>query len=240
MRKKIVVFIVFLFIGFFLFPSATLACKITTDPASSPDPKGWHKYDNPKIILTLETSDPVIGNPRFVEQREDGSFRARKFFMTGSTTSIVDSNFQFDQGGNWRLALVDQLSVGTDKTICEAFFKVDMVPWIPIKHDCFTTVVSGAPTTVHGVKTAIGCIPTDNLTEFLKFNLKYVFMIAGLIIFSVALVTGFTLLTSSGKPETLATIKENFTALLAGLALIVFSLILLQTIGKDILGLPSF
>jgi hypothetical protein len=65
-------------------------------------------------------------------------------------------------------------------------------------------------------------------------------MIAGLIIFSVALVTGFTLLTSSGKPETLATAKENFVALLAGLALIVFSLILLQTIGKDILGLPSF
>lgn len=92
----------------------------------------------------------------------------------------------------------------------------------------------------HGVDTAIGCVPTDNLQEFLKFVLKYAFFASGGIIAMLIISTGYTLMTSQGNPEKLQAAKENIVALFSGLVLIAFSLTLLQIIGADILNLPSF
>ena len=91
-----------------------------------------------------------------------------------------------------------------------------------------------------GVDTAIGCVPTGNLTDFLKFVLKFALFASGGIILLMTIATGYTVLTSQGNPEKLQGAKENIVALLSGLALIAFSLILLQVIGADILGLPTF
>lgn len=92
----------------------------------------------------------------------------------------------------------------------------------------------------HGISTAIGCIPTDNLQEFLKFVLKFAFFASGGIILLMTIATGYTIITSAGNPEKLQAAKENIVALFSGLFLIAFSLILLQTIGADILKLPTF
>lgn len=91
-----------------------------------------------------------------------------------------------------------------------------------------------------GVETGIGCIPTDNLTDFLKFVLRWTFFASGGIIALMVIATGYTLLTSQGNPEKLQAAKENIVALFSGLILIVFSLVLLQTIGADVLKLPTF
>lgn len=95
---------------------------------------------------------------------------------------------------------------------------------------------NGAP----GVNTAIGCIPTGDLTAFLKFLLKFAFFASGGIIVLMIIATGYTLMTSAGNPEKLQAAKENIIALFSGLALIAFSLILLQIIGADVLKLPTF
>lgn len=101
-----------------------------------------------------------------------------------------------------------------------------------------TCTFNGKP--VNGVNSAVGCIPTNDLPTFLSFTLKWVLGIAGGIIFLMFLLTGYTFLTSSGNPEKLQAAKENLVSIFSGLILIFFSLILLQTIGADILQLPTF
>lgn len=91
-----------------------------------------------------------------------------------------------------------------------------------------------------GVATAIGCVPTGDLTKFLSFILKYVFFAAGGIILLMMIATGYTVVTSQGNPEKLQAARENIIALFSGLILIAFSLVLLQAIGADILGLSAF
>ena len=91
-----------------------------------------------------------------------------------------------------------------------------------------------------GFATAIGCVPTGNLQAFLKFVLIYAFVASGGIILLLIISTGYTLITSSGNPEKLQGAQENIVALFSGLALIAFSLVLLQTIGADILNLTAF
>ncbi len=89
----------------------------------------------------------------------------------------------------------------------------------------------------------MGCIPTngpDGLKGFLEFVLKWAFFASGGIIVLMVIATGYTLLTSQGNPEKLQAAKENIVALFSGLILIAFSLVLLQTIGADILKLPTF
>lgn len=93
---------------------------------------------------------------------------------------------------------------------------------------------------VAGVDTAIGCVPTGDLKAFLEWILKYVFFASGGIIVLMVIATGYTIITSQGNPEKLQAAKENIVALLSGFGLIVFSLILLQVIGANVLGLPTF
>jgi hypothetical protein len=91
-----------------------------------------------------------------------------------------------------------------------------------------------------GISTAIGCIPTGDLKELLKFLLKFALFASGGIIVLMIIATGYTVMTSGGNPEKLQAAKENVIALFSGLALIAFSLILLYTIGGGVLGLPTF
>lgn len=91
-----------------------------------------------------------------------------------------------------------------------------------------------------GIQTAVGCVPTGKLDLTLGFVLKFALGAAGGVIVLMLIVTGYGLLTSQGNPEKLAAAKENIVSIFSGLILIVFSLILLQTIGAGILGLPTF
>lgn len=91
-----------------------------------------------------------------------------------------------------------------------------------------------------GVDTAIGCVPTANLKDFLAWILNYAFFASGGVILLMVISTGYTLITSQGNPEKLQAAKENIVSLLSGLILIAFSFILLQAIGADILNLPTF
>ncbi len=91
---------------------------------------------------------------------------------------------------------------------------------------------------IPGVYTAFGCIETDP-QKFIEKILKIAMGIAGGIAFLMIVYGGFTIMTSSGNPERLTQGKEIVTSAIAGLLLIVFSVILLKIIGVDILQIPG-
>lgn len=91
-----------------------------------------------------------------------------------------------------------------------------------------------------GVDTAIGCIPVSNPVGFVSFFLRYALGIAGGIIVLMIIITGYQFMFSGGNPEKLQAAKENVVAIFSGVIMIIFSLVLLRTIGANILLLPTF
>lgn len=91
-----------------------------------------------------------------------------------------------------------------------------------------------------GIQTAIGCIPTGQMTSFVGFLLKWALGVSGGIMVLMVIVSGYSLVTSSGDPQKVQAVKENLTSIFAGLILIGFSLVLLEVIGADLLQLPRF
>lgn len=87
--------------------------------------------------------------------------------------------------------------------------------------------------------TALGCIATDP-QGFVSWLLGAVIGIAGGIVFLLILYGGFQILTSTGDPEKLTNGKEIIVSAIAGLLMIIFSVLLLKIIGVDILKIPGF
>lgn len=88
------------------------------------------------------------------------------------------------------------------------------------------------------VETALGCVSTDPST-FVGTLLGWAIGIAGGIAFLLIVFGGFQVVTSSGDPEKLNNGKEIIVSAMAGVLMIVFSVILLKIIGVDILHIPG-
>lgn len=100
---------------------------------------------------------------------------------------------------------------------------------------CKTPTASDNP----GFNTAIGCIHTSP-AAFVKDFLTFIVAISGGLAFLMMLLGSFQMLTSAGNPETLATGRDRFTNAIIGLLFVIFSVLLMQIIGFDILRLPGF
>ncbi|MDO8429374.1 MAG: pilin [Candidatus Daviesbacteria bacterium] len=86
-----------------------------------------------------------------------------------------------------------------------------------------------------GIYTAIGCIPTQPqklVQEIIKFATRAGGGIALLLMISGA----FQILTAAGNHETMTKGKDQITSAAIGLLFVIFSTLLLQIIGVDILG----
>lgn len=90
------------------------------------------------------------------------------------------------------------------------------------------------------VNTAIGCIPFGNQNELIGFFLKWGLGIGGGIAFILLLLGGFQIMTSRGDPNRLKAGQELLTSAIAGLLLLIFSLVILRIIGFDILKIQAF
>lgn len=89
------------------------------------------------------------------------------------------------------------------------------------------------------IATAIGCIHT-NPPALVKDILTFSVGIGGGLAFLMMLLGAFQMLTSGGNPETLAAGRSRITSAVIGLLFVIFSVLLLQIIGVDILKLPDF
>jgi len=92
--------------------------------------------------------------------------------------------------------------------------------------------------TAGGILTPLGCIKT-NIQDFIRQLLTIAISIGGGIAFIMIVYGGFTLMTSAGNPERLTSGKEIITSAIAGLLLIIFSVVILKIIGVDILQIPG-
>lgn len=90
-----------------------------------------------------------------------------------------------------------------------------------------------------GIKTAIGCIPTE-LNQFIPAFLRYAYAIGGGIALLLMIIGAFQMITSAGNPEAIKKGKEQFVAAATGLLFIVLSTAILHIIGVDILSIPGF
>jgi hypothetical protein len=88
--------------------------------------------------------------------------------------------------------------------------------------------------------TAIGCIPISGSNKFIRFLLTWGIGIAGGIAFILIIVAAFQIITSSGDPKKLQAGRELMTSAVAGLVLLIFSILILRIIGVNILGIPGF
>lgn len=99
-----------------------------------------------------------------------------------------------------------------------------------------TTPAAGTQT---GIFTAIGCIPSEP-RALVNGLLKYGTLGAGGIAFLLMLLAALQMITAEGNPQSIKTAQERFYSAIIGLLFIIFSVLLLQVIGFDVLGLKGF
>jgi len=91
-----------------------------------------------------------------------------------------------------------------------------------------------------GVNTAIGCLIAGDPKVFISQLLGWGVGVGGGIAFLMIVFAGFQMVTASGDPKRVQAAKELLTSAIAGLILIVLSVLLLNFIGVKILHLPGF
>ncbi|MBI2621402.1 MAG: hypothetical protein HYW63_01995 [Candidatus Levybacteria bacterium] len=89
------------------------------------------------------------------------------------------------------------------------------------------------------IKTAFGWVGTS-ANNFTRWVLGFVLSISGAIVILIIIISGYRLMTSAGDPEKIKNARDQLTAAIVGLLFIIFSLVILELITRDILGLPGF
>ena len=87
-----------------------------------------------------------------------------------------------------------------------------------------------------GVKSALGCLPTDPQT-FINTATPWAVGIGAGIAFLLGLYGALMIVISAGDPEKMQAGKEIITSAIAGLLLIIFAVFILRIIGVDVLKL---
>ena len=116
------------------------------------------------------------------------------------------------------------------------------VPPTPVPPPCGDTPVPGAtpgPNGCESFSTAFGNIKTDPL-EFIRRIYGILLGLSGGIIIVLIMYSGYQLMTSAGDKEKVQAARDRITSAIVGLLFLIFSMVILQVIGVDILNLPGF
>lgn len=89
------------------------------------------------------------------------------------------------------------------------------------------------------INTAIGEISTEP-QAFVKSVFSIVLGLSGGIALILIMVSGYKFMASQGNPEAVKSATEGLTSAVIGLLFIIFSFVILQVIGVDILRIPGF
>lgn len=89
------------------------------------------------------------------------------------------------------------------------------------------------------IKTALGCVPTEP-TELIKKVIQLATGMAGGIALIMMSIGALRMIMSAGSAEALKEGQEQFKSAIIGLLFIIFSVLLLQIIGVDLLNIPNF
>lgn len=89
------------------------------------------------------------------------------------------------------------------------------------------------------VTTAFGSWSTDP-AKFVTSLMSILMSIAGSIAVLLIIASGYTMIMSQGDPEKIQGAKERLTAAIIGLLFLIFSVVILEIIGVNLLHLPGF
>jgi 3-phosphoglycerate kinase len=90
-----------------------------------------------------------------------------------------------------------------------------------------------------GINTALGCLRVDSLGGMLSQILGWAVSVGGGIALMFIIFAGFQIVTSGGDPKKVQAAKELMTSAITGLLLVIFSLVIMNFFGVNILGLGS-
>lgn len=89
------------------------------------------------------------------------------------------------------------------------------------------------------VRTAFGAFGV-NPTDFVQRLMAILLSISGGIVLILIIISGYQLMFSQGDPEKVKLARERITSAVIGLLFLIFSLVILEVIGVDILHIPGF
>lgn len=89
------------------------------------------------------------------------------------------------------------------------------------------------------VETGIGNIDV-NPASFVSRVMSLVLGVSGGIAVLLIILAGYRFMTSRGNPEVVQESRERIIAAIVGLLFVIFSLVILEIIGVDILKIPGF
>lgn len=94
--------------------------------------------------------------------------------------------------------------------------------------------------TCEKVSTGLGIDINVSPEGFVKSFFGILLSISGGIALFLIIISGYKLVASRGNPEKITEAKDRLTSAIIGLLFIIFSLVILQIIGVDILDIPGF
>lgn len=121
------------------------------------------------------------------------------------------------------------------ETHCGSFGEIELPP--PPPPPCADENIGSEGCTT--VNTAIGQISVRP-TQFVTAILGILLSISGGIAVLIISFSGYKLMTSNGNPEAVQEARERLTSAIVGLLFIIFSLVIIQVIGVDVLRIPGF
>ena len=90
------------------------------------------------------------------------------------------------------------------------------------------------------IATGLGINISTNPNDLVKSVFGIVLSMSGGIAWLLIIVAGYQLMLARGNPEKIQSAKDRLTSAIIGLLFIIFSLVILQIIGVDILAIPGF
>lgn len=100
-------------------------------------------------------------------------------------------------------------------------------------------LVTSSKAQCKSISTAVGNISTEP-QSFVKSIFSVVLGLAGGIALILIMVAGYRFMASQGNPEQVQAARDQLISAIVGLLFIIFSFVILQVIGVDILKIPGF
>lgn len=196
------------------------------------------------IVAPIDVKNPVVQPGNYLLRYTDDTARKqslgtvtvekKKFYINQPEMLGFEGNFMFTKdfvhGGNVQVTLAPSMELGGLCTLA-----------IPVGSSTVNTCTIGATSTnpCETTKTVFGPLANDPgvvAGQLLKIG---TFMAGGVALI-LMIIAVFRIITSRGNPDSLQGGRELFTSALIGLLLVIFAVVILQLIGRDIIGIPNF
>ena len=177
-----------------------------------------------------------------IENTDTGSKRvadAKTTTITSSSTEwsdTFDGNLFLEAGGSIIYSVIARQTSPTAEVCQNQNVHWDIIELVSGKNPCYRDINGDG---IIDCETAIGNISTD-IGKFAQKILAIGIGLAGGIALIIMVIGSIRVLTSAGDPKNVAAGREMIIAAVAGLLFLIFSVLILQFIGFDILRIPNF